>query len=141
MPSATTEEATADKVSEADPAQSIPADQTPRSGQEISAQDSQSARPAAAPDSIQASDIPPVNQADSHPDNPDPPNHDAAGPRAARFLELFDRTLTKTLSIVTYANFASCFPVIAAAAPASLQALHSNFAANLDRFARVGALG
>ncbi|KAK1965383.1 Nnf1-domain-containing protein [Colletotrichum sublineola] len=43
------------------------------------------------------------------------------GPRATRFTQLYDLALQRTLQKVSYDNFASCFPTIAAHAPNTLR--------------------
>ncbi|GKT73574.1 spindle pole protein [Colletotrichum tofieldiae] len=43
------------------------------------------------------------------------------GPRATRFTQLYDIALQRTLQKVSYDNFASCFPTIAAHAPNTLR--------------------
>lgn len=59
------------------------------------------------------------------------------GHRAAAFQELYSKTLTKTLSIMTYQNFATCFPTIAASPMAgSLKHIHEQFVKRLEEFAR-----
>ncbi|KAK0722803.1 Nnf1-domain-containing protein, partial [Lasiosphaeria miniovina] len=58
------------------------------------------------------------------PDSPPlPAKHRPAtpGPRAARLQALFAATLTHTLDKISYANFAACYPTVAARAPGTLE--------------------
>ncbi|KAI9742793.1 MAG: hypothetical protein M1818_003522 [Claussenomyces sp. TS43310] len=60
------------------------------------------------------------------------------GPRATRFTQLYQQTLSKTLSRVTYEDFAACFPTVAAAAggaEGSLREMHGVFVRRLGEFA------
>ncbi|KAK1466752.1 hypothetical protein CMEL01_10745 [Colletotrichum melonis] len=54
---------------------------------------------------------------------PLPQKHTPAtpGPRAGRFIQLYDGALASTLRKVNYDNFASCFPTVAAHAPNTLR--------------------
>lgn len=70
--------------------------------------------------------------------SPPPPQPIAETPgiRAAQFQTLYSKTLSKTLSTLSYTNFATCFPTIAVAAPESLKVLHQTFIARLSTFAQ-----
>ncbi|KAI8963509.1 Nnf1-domain-containing protein [Daldinia sp. FL1419] len=56
---------------------------------------------------------------------PLPARHTALtpGPRASRFQEVLDSSLSHTLSKISWDNFAACYPTIAAQAPAVLRAV------------------
>jgi kinetochore protein NNF1 len=49
----------------------------------------------------------------------------APGPRASRLHEVFTDRVSATLEKVSYANFAACYPTVAAAKPGTLKAIHS----------------
>lgn len=68
---------------------------------------------------------------------PNPPTALTPGVRANAFMELYHKTLSKTLSVITYANFASCFPTIAASpAASSLKHIHEQFVSRMEHFAK-----
>ncbi|KAI1469537.1 Nnf1-domain-containing protein [Daldinia caldariorum] len=56
---------------------------------------------------------------------PLPARHTALtpGPRASRFQEVLDSSLSHTLAKISWDNFAACYPTIAAQAPAVLRAV------------------
>ncbi|KAI1659606.1 Nnf1-domain-containing protein [Daldinia decipiens] len=56
---------------------------------------------------------------------PLPARHTALtpGPRASRFQQVLDSSLSHTLSKISWDNFAACYPTIAAQAPAVLRAV------------------
>ncbi|KAK3333092.1 Nnf1-domain-containing protein [Cercophora scortea] len=68
-----------------------------------------------------------TEQPSSDPDPPESPplpsKHTAAtpGPRAVRFHDVFSSTLKHTLDKINRANFAACYPTIAARAPGTLE--------------------
>ncbi|KAH9883584.1 Nnf1-domain-containing protein [Xylariomycetidae sp. FL2044] len=64
---------------------------------------------------------------------PLPTRHTALtpGPRASKFQELLDRSLERTLSKISYDNFAACYPTIAAQAPAMLKAVQKQMVERL----------
>ncbi|OHE95670.1 hypothetical protein CORC01_09102 [Colletotrichum orchidophilum] len=83
------------------------------------AQSSQQAQPQA-----QNSQPEPLQQQSQPPASPPlPQKHTPAtpGPRAGRFIQLYDGALSSTLRKVSYDNFASCFPTVAAHAPNTLR--------------------
>ncbi|KAI0123841.1 Nnf1-domain-containing protein [Xylariales sp. AK1849] len=54
---------------------------------------------------------------------PTPHNAVTPGPRAARFQTVLDQCLSRTLGKITWDNFASCYPTIAAQASGTLKAV------------------
>ncbi|TVY42501.1 hypothetical protein LSUB1_G003871, partial [Lachnellula subtilissima] len=79
--------------------------------------------------------MPSANQAPTSP-SPTPPPHPPTaltpGKRATALRDIYTKTLTATLSSITYATFAECFPSIDARA---LQALHADMVGKLRVFA------
>ncbi|KAK2629085.1 hypothetical protein QTJ16_002188 [Diplocarpon rosae] len=69
--------------------------------------------------------------------SPPPPAPTALtpGPRALAFSTLHSKTLSKTLSAISYPSFAACFPRIAEQAPAALKGMHSSMVSRLESFA------
>lgn len=67
---------------------------------------------------------------------PLPSRHTAAtpGPRAQRFQEMFSLALNHTLTKISPENFASCYPTVAAQAPAALAQIQRVM---IDRFAEL----
>lgn len=77
-----------------------------------------------------------AREATRSPSPPPPqPIAETPGVRATQFQALYTKTLAKTLSTLSYTNFATCFPTIASAAPESLKALHQTFISRLSSFA------
>lgn len=60
----------------------------------------------------------------------------APGPRAARFQKVLDDSLTHTLGKISWENFASCFPTIAAQAPGTLKAVQKQMVDRLGALCR-----
>ncbi|ETS76065.1 hypothetical protein PFICI_13009 [Pestalotiopsis fici W106-1] len=60
----------------------------------------------------------------------------APGPRAARFQKVLDDSLTHTLGKISWDNFASCFPTIAAQAPANLKGVQKQMVDRLGVLCR-----
>ncbi|KAI9055176.1 hypothetical protein LZ554_000140 [Drepanopeziza brunnea f. sp. 'monogermtubi'] len=67
---------------------------------------------------------------------PAPPIAQTPGPRAKKFIEVYELALSRTLASVSYASFAACFPSIAAQAPAALKGMHGSMVGRLEAFAR-----
>lgn len=69
---------------------------------------------------------------------PLPPKHAAVapGPRAARFQKVLDDSLAHTLGKISWDNFASCFPTIAAQAPAALKTVQKQMVDRLGVLCR-----
>lgn len=89
----------------------------------------------------QSSQLPPQSSSDgAEPAGaaspPLPSRHTAAtpGPRAQRFQEMFSLALNHTLTKISPDNFASCYPTVAAQAPAALAQIQR---AMIDRFAEL----
>ncbi|KAF4631553.1 hypothetical protein G7Y89_g6579 [Cudoniella acicularis] len=66
---------------------------------------------------------------------PQPPIPSTPGPRAQALTTLYQKTLSATLSAISYDAFAACFPHIAAQAPAALKAYHAVFVERLGGLA------
>lgn len=62
------------------------------------------------------------------------PTATTPGPRAQRFQEMFDRTLTHTLAKISPENFAACYPTIASRAPHVLRQVQRGM---VDRLAQL----
>ncbi|KAK9782002.1 putative Nnf1-domain-containing protein [Seiridium cardinale] len=60
----------------------------------------------------------------------------APGPRAARFQKVLDDSLSHTLGKISWENFASCFPTIAAQAPGTLRAVQRQMVDRLGSLCR-----
>ena len=73
---------------------------------------------------------------------PLPSKHTAAtpGPRAARLREAYASSLRHTLSKVGWDNFASCYPTVAANAPATLRAVQRQMVERLAELCNVGSI-
>ncbi|CAL3972170.1 unnamed protein product, partial [Diplocarpon coronariae] len=75
----------------------------------------------------------------SEPQSPSPPPPAPTaltpGPRALAFSTLHSKTLSKTLSSISYPSFAACFPRIAEQAPAALKGMHGSMVSRLEGFA------
>jgi hypothetical protein len=106
-----------------------PRSQSPKKPSEM-ATETDAAPPAAQPRS-QPPDSPPL-----------PSKHTATtpGPRAARLQELFASTMTHTLNKVSWENFASCYPTIAANAPGTLKAVQRQMVERLRELCNVSEL-
>jgi kinetochore protein NNF1 len=73
---------------------------------------------------------------------PLPARHTAVtpGPRATRLQELFASSLTHTLAKISWENFASCYPTIAANAPGTLKAVQRQMVDRLEELCKVSIL-
>jgi kinetochore protein NNF1 len=60
----------------------------------------------------------------------------APGPRAARFQDVLDETLSRTLDRISWDNFAACYPTIASQAPATLKAVQKQMVDRLGVLCR-----
>jgi kinetochore protein NNF1 len=67
---------------------------------------------------------------------PQAPIPSTPGIRATAFLELYNKTLTNTLTSISYSTFSECFPLIAEQAPGALKAMHESVVSRLGGFAR-----
>jgi hypothetical protein len=65
------------------------------------------------------------------------PSTPTPGPRAAAFLQLYDKTLTTTLRTISYEAFSACFPNLSESAPETLRAFHGQMIERLGAFAKV----
>lgn len=59
------------------------------------------------------------------------------GPRASRFQQVLDSSLSHTLGKISWDNFAACYPTIAAHAPAVLRAVQKQMVDRLTALCKV----